>query len=72
MQKQDLSQMAIIRKKTSVTYKTVVSRDSVRICLTIPAINDLEVLAADFDNSFLNVPCREKAWTQGGTKFGIR
>ena len=31
----------------SVTYSTVVSRDSVRILLTIAALNDLEVLGAD-------------------------
>jgi hypothetical protein len=31
----------------SITYSTVVSRDSVRIILTIAALNGLEVLGAD-------------------------
>lgn len=36
----------------AITYSTVVSRDSVRICLTIAALNDLEVLAADIENAY--------------------
>ena len=55
---------------SSVTYSTVVSRDSVRICLTIAALNDLEVLAADVENAFLTAPCREKVWMRGGPEFG--
>lgn len=39
-----------------VTYSTVVSRDFVHICLTIAALNDLEVLAADIENSYITVP----------------
>ena len=31
----------------SITYSMVVSRDYVRICLTIAALNNLDVLAAD-------------------------
>ena len=37
----------------SVTYSIVVSRDSVRILLTIAALNDLDVLGADVQNAFL-------------------
>ena len=57
---------------TSVTYSTVVSRDSVRICLTIAALNGLEVLAADVENAYLTAPCREKVWLRGGPEFGHR
>jgi hypothetical protein len=42
------------------TYSSVVSRDSVRIILTIAALNDLEVLAADIGNAYLNAPNKEK------------
>ena len=31
----------------SITYSSVVSRDSVRIALTIAALKDLEILACD-------------------------
>ena len=54
----------------SVTYSSVVSRDSVRICLTAAALNDLKVLSADIENAYLTAPCREKYWTRGGPEFG--
>jgi hypothetical protein len=54
----------------SVTYSTVVSRDSVRIILTITALNDLEVLGADVQNVFLTAPCKEKVWRTAGIEFG--
>jgi hypothetical protein len=36
----------------SVTYSTVVSRDSVRILLTVAALNELDVLGADVQTHF--------------------
>ena len=55
---------------SSVTYSTVVARDSVRICLTIAALNNLDVLAADIENAYLTAPCREKVWIKAGPEFG--
>jgi hypothetical protein len=55
---------------SSVTYASVVSRDSVRIALTIAALNDLKVLACDIQNAYLTAPCREKVWTVAGPEFG--
>ena len=43
----------------SVTYSSVVSRDSVRIAFFIAALNELDVLAVDIGNAYLNAPCRE-------------
>ena len=37
----------------SITYSSVVSRDSVRIALTIAALNDLYILACDIQNAYL-------------------
>jgi hypothetical protein len=54
----------------SVTYSTVVSRDSVRILLTIAALNDLRVLGADVQNAFLTAPNKEKCWMIAGAEFG--
>jgi hypothetical protein len=54
----------------SVTYSTVVSRDSVRILLTIAALNDLNVLGADVQNAFLTAPNKEKCWMVAGPEFG--
>jgi hypothetical protein len=50
----------------SVTYSTVVSRDSVRILLTIAALNKLEVMGADVQNAFLTAPYKEKCWIVAG------
>ena len=55
---------------SSVTYSSVVSRESVRIAFLIAALNDLDVFAADIGNAYLNAPCREKIWTVAGAEFG--
>ena len=48
---------------SSLTYSSVVSRDSVRIALTIAALNGLSTLASDIQNAYLTAPCRENIWT---------
>ena len=41
----------------SITYSSVVSRDSVRFTLTVEALNDLDILAFDIQNSYLTAKC---------------
>lgn len=52
------------------TYSSVVSRDSVRIAFLVAALNDLDVLAADVQNAYLNAPTKEKVYTIAGLEFG--
>ena len=54
----------------TLTYASVVSRESVRIMLTIDALNDLEVKAGDILNAYLTTPESEKIWCVCGPKFG--
>ena len=54
----------------TLTYASVVSRDSVRIALLIAALNDLKVLVCDVHNAYLTADCREKIWTRAGPEFG--
>ena len=54
----------------TLTYSSVVSRDSVQIALTIAALNGLEVMACDIQNAYLTADCREKIWTRAGPEFG--
>jgi hypothetical protein len=54
----------------SITYSSVVSRDSVRLAFLIAALNDLDVMACDVGNAYLNAPCREKVWFLGGGEAG--
>lgn len=54
----------------SVTYASVVSRESVRIALTLAVLNDLEVKTADIENAYLTAPVGEKIWCRLGPEFG--
>ena len=54
---------------SSITYSSVVSRDSVRIALTIAALNNIDVLACDIQNAYLTAQCRVKIWTRTGPEF---
>jgi hypothetical protein len=47
----------------SMTYASVVSRESVRIALTVASLNDLDVKMADIENAYLTAPITEKLWT---------
>jgi Reverse transcriptase (RNA-dependent DNA polymerase) len=51
-------------------YSSVVSRDGVRIALTLATLNGLEVLAAVFQNAYLNAPTKEKCYCIAGPEFG--
>ena len=54
----------------TLTYASVVSRESVRIALTLAVLNDLEVKTADIMNAYLTAPVTEKVWTVLGPEFG--
>jgi hypothetical protein len=54
----------------SITYSSVVSRDSIRIAFLIAGLNDMDVLAGDVTNAYLNAPCREKIWFEGKLETG--
>ena len=51
-------------------YSSVVSRDSVRLALTLASLNGLSVLSADVQNAYLNAPTGEKCYTTAGPEFG--
>ena len=56
----------------TLTYSSVISCDSVRIALTIVALNELSVMACDIQNAYLTAECREKIWTHAGPEFGSK
>ncbi len=55
---------------SSLTYSSVVARDSIRLAFLIAALNDLELLAADVGNAYLNAYTKEKVHTICGAEFG--
>jgi hypothetical protein len=54
----------------AMTYASVVSRESLRITLTLDALNELDVKMADIENAYLTAPITEKVWTVLGPQFG--
>jgi hypothetical protein len=54
----------------SITYSSVVTRDSVRIGFLLAALNGLDILSADVGNAYLQAPAREKVHTTAGPEFG--
>jgi hypothetical protein len=54
----------------TMTYASVVSRESVRIALTLTDLNDLDVKMADIENAYLTALITEKVWTVIGPEFG--
>ena len=54
----------------TLTYSSVVSRDSICIALTIAALNELSVMACDIQNAYLTAECRERIWTRAGPELG--
>ena len=53
------------------TYAGVVSRESVRIALTYAALNEIDVLAADIQNSYLQAPSSQKHFVICGDEFRL-
>ena len=54
----------------SLTYSSVVSRDSVRIAFLVAALNDLVIKMADIGNAYLNASTEEKVHCVTGPEFG--
>jgi len=52
------------------TYSSVVSRESIRLFFLIAALNELDVLACDIQNAYINAPMKEKAWFVAGPELG--
>jgi hypothetical protein len=54
----------------AMNYASFVSRESVRVALTLAVLNDLDVKMADIENAYLTAPITEKVWTVLGPEFG--
>ncbi len=54
----------------TITYASVVSRETVRLALTFASLNDLEVKVGNVLNAYITAPVKEKVWTILGPEFG--
>ena len=55
---------------SSMTYTSVVSRESVHIAFLLAALNNCKVLAADIGNVYLNTYTKEKIYYKAGLEWG--
>ena len=53
----------------TITYASVVSRETVRIALMIATLNDLEVKLENILNAYVQAPVTDKLWTTLGLEF---
>ena len=54
----------------TLTYSSVVSRESVRIAFLLAALNEIDVSMFDIGNAYLTAPTTEKLYTYAGPEFG--
>lgn len=54
---------------SSLTYASVVSRDSVRIAFLVAALNNLNILAGDIQNAYLHAKTKEKLFFYAGDEW---
>ncbi len=55
----------------TITYVSVVFRETVCIALLMAALNDLNVMVGDVLNAYITAPITEKVWTVLGPEFDI-
>ena len=53
---------AMTQALSSLTYYSIVSRDSVNLTFLIAELNDMNIMACKIVNAYLNTPCRDKIW----------
>ncbi len=54
----------------TITYASVVSRETMHLALTFVPLNDLEVKVGNVLNTYITAPVKEKVWTILGPEFG--
>ncbi len=59
----------LTKAPATITYASVVSRETVCLALTFASLNDLEVKVGDILNAYITAPVMEKVWTILGPKF---
>ncbi len=61
----------LTKAPATITYASVVSRETMRLALTFASLNDLEVKVGNVLNAYITAPVKEKVWTILGPEFGL-
>ena len=54
---------------SSMTYASVVGKETVRIAFLVTALNDLKILVGDIQNAYLNAFTKEKIYFKAGDEW---
>ncbi len=60
----------LTKAPVTITYASVVSRETMRLALTFVSLNDLEIKVGNVLNANITAPVKEKVWTILGPEFG--
>ena len=55
----------------TITYASVVSRETVHLALTFASLNDVETTVGNVLNAYITPPVKKNLWTILGPKFGL-
>ena len=58
------------KNPVAVTYRSVVSRDYVKIALLLAGLHNLDIVSGDIQNVRLTAPNKEKVYCIAGSEFG--
>ncbi len=61
----------LTKAPATITYASVVSRETVCLALTFASLNDLKAKVGNVLNAYITAPVKEKVWTILGPKFGL-
>ncbi len=61
----------LTKAPATITYASVVSRETVRLALTFASLNDLKGKVGNIRNAYITAPVKEKVWTILGPEFGL-
>ncbi len=61
----------LTKAPVTITYASVVSRETVCLALTFASLNDLKVKVGNVLNAYITAPVKEKVWTILGLEFGL-
>jgi hypothetical protein len=53
----------LTKAPATITYASVVSRETMRLALTFASLNDLKVKVGNVLNAYITAPVKEKVWT---------
>jgi hypothetical protein len=54
----------------TITFASIVSRETVHIALMLAGLNELQVKVSDIENAYITAPCTGKIWMVLGAEFG--